>query len=520
MSTQFDAIVIGGGHNGLTTATFLAKAGKKVLVLEKRAQLGGLASTEEFHPGYRSLGVHQDSSGVRKDIVAELGLERHGLQLASTRPHVYVPKENGPGFVLGGTPQEAAQSIRALSPKDADQYLKYQDFITRLRPFIDRLVNDVPPDLVNLNLGNIWSLMNTALSLRRLGKGDMLEFLRIGPMCAADWMNEWFESQPLKAAICGPGLFGTYMGPWSPTSNLNVLFWEAGAQTFVKGGSGALTTALEKAARSLGVQIRTEAEVAEICVEQGKVTGVKLASGEQLSARAVASSCDPRTTFLKWVNPRHLPQLFAGRVQNFRMRGTTAQLRFALNQPFRLKQWGNDQIEFARTGSDLDFVEKAFDGVKYDRMPERPVLDISVPSVSNAACAPQGHASVSVLANFVPYVCREGGAKGEWTAETRAKLKDTVVRELERYSPGFGKAVVGVEVLTPPDLEARYGIAGGHIHHGEHAPDQFFTRPSPEVAQYGSPVAGLFLCGSGAHPGGGLTCAPGALASKAVLKAL
>ena len=511
-ASRYDVIVIGAGHNGLTTAALLAKRGRKVLVVERRNIIGGIAAGEEFHPGYRSAGLLHDTTGIRPGVVDDLQLDRLGLALTSEPPAVFAPQRQGRGLLLHHDPSRAAEEIRAVSPRDSDRYGEYRAFFSRIKRLTRRLFNEQPVDLTGAGASSLFHLMTSGLALRRLGKKDMLELLRIVPMCVADWLNEWFETQLLKCLLAAPAIEGTFMGPWSPGSNANLIRWEALAGRAAQGGGQALIDALEAAAGNHGVEIRTEAEVQRIRVSGDQVDGVTLADGSFIAAAVVAASCDPRQTFLQLIAGDCLNPKLEHRITNFRMKGTTALVNLALSEPLRFACRPDLAIEYARTGETLDHLERAFDPVKYGRFANAPILDIHVPTVANPRMAPEGHSVASILAHFVPYALNGG-----WNDDERDKLGDTIVNVLQQFAPGLERSIVAREVLTPADIQQRYGITDGHIHHGEHALDQLLVRPCPECGRYETPIEGLYLCGSGSHPGGGLTCAPGALAASTIL---
>jgi phytoene dehydrogenase-like protein len=330
----------------------------------------------------------------------------------------------------------------------------------------------------------------------------MLELLRVPPMCVADWLNEWFESDLLKAALALPAVAGNFAGPWSPGTAANLLFQEAAAGPGVEGNAAALVAALRGACDAHGVEIRTRARVQRVVLDARRVRGVVLDSGEELQAGVVAASCDPKTLFLKLVPPGSCSARLLHRITHYRCTGTTAQVLFGLDRPPRA---GDATFEFARTGAHVDEIERAFDAIKYKRFAAQPVLDIHVTSDAKPVA--------SVLVHFAPY-----DLEGGWTPDAKEKLADTVTQSLSAHLDGFASSVVARHVLAPPDIEREYGVHGGDIHHGEHAIDQRLMRPAPECVDYATPIAGLFLCGSGSHPGGGLTCAPAWLATRAILE--
>lgn len=514
--SRYDVIVIGAGHNGLTTAAILAKAGRKVLVLERRDIVGGMCAGEEFHPGYRNAGLLHDTRQVRPGLVEALRLAEHGLEMADASS-VLIPEENGPGVVLssdtGATVKELA---RAGGDHDAGGWRRYRAFVESARRVVEPLLNEIPPDIARigtLDSGSIPTLLKSGMAMRRLGRDGISELLRVPPMCVADWLNEYFAHDLVKGALAHAAIAGTWAGPWSPGTAANLLLLECTAGASVRGGAAALATALERAARSAGVEIRTGAGVRSILIQNGAAAGVVLDSGESIAAGRIAASCDPRTLFLDMTARNTLPLAFEHRVEVIRARGTTAKVHLALSRRLEFASRPGERVECARTSGSLDDLERAFDAVKYRRASERPLLDIFVPTVAQPDLAPADGEVVSILVHFAPYDLAEG-----WTEATSQSLGDAVVAELARVAPGVRSAIVGREVLTPADIAARYGVSGGHIHHAEHALDQMVIRPTIETMRYATPVPNLFLCGSGAHPGGGVTGAPGALAAAAILQ--
>lgn len=512
MSAGRDVVVIGAGHNGLACAALLAQAGRKVLVLERRDRVGGIAASEEFHPGYRSAGLFAEANRVRPAVIGKLGLERHGLALRAARPGVLALDGDGRGLYLDADPARAAAAIAARSARDAEAYPRFRAALAGFDSVLQAFLDEPALDLVHLETNAPLDLVRRAWRVRRLGRRGMLDFLRLPAMPIADLLSEWFETDLLKAALALPAISGTWLGPRSPGSAANFLLWEAAAGPGVQGGGPALVAALEKAARAAGVEIRTGAAVERLMVEDGRVRGVGLEGGEAIAADAVAASCDPKQLFLRLVPPGAIPYRLERRIQGFRTRGTTAQVLLALGAPPRFAAHPDGAVELARTGSRLDDLERAFDAVKYRRVSDTPILEIHVPTVASPDLAPAGGAVVSVLVHFAPH-----DLAGGWDAAARERLGDRVVALLEAHAPGLARDVAGRLVLSPADLGERYALPQGHPHHGEHALDQWLVRPSPECARHRTPVAGLYLCGSGVHPGGGLTCAPGALGAEALL---
>lgn len=509
---SYDAIVIGAGHNGLTAAALLAKGGRSTLLVERRAVLGGLAASEEFHPGYRTNGVLHDTEGVRPWVVDALDLGRYGLSRHDQAPPTLIPQQDGAGLLLWRDPDKAAEELAAVSPGEADNYRHYRRFMDRLAPLVTRLADNPPPDIFEPGAGDILSLGRSALALRLLGKRQMMEILRVAPMALADWLDERFDSQLLQAALAGPAIQNTVTAPRSPGSTANLLRAECLAGSPIKGGPATLITALERAAKACGVEIRTDARVAGLVGEAGRISGVQLAGGEGIQAKTVVASCDPKHLFVELLPPALISRGLEHSISVFRSRGTAAKVHLALSGYPNFACRPNARVSSIRVGETLEELERAFDPIKYRKFSDLPILDIQVPTVESTDLAPEGHHVFSILVHFVPFEL-EGG----WNDEARYNLYSRVLARLEEYAPGISELIVGHQVLTPQDLERRYGVTGGHLHHGEHALDQLLVRPTPECARYATPFEGLFLCGSGAHPGGGLTCAPGGLAARRIL---
>ena len=512
--TTHDVIIIGGGHNGLTAATLLATEGKKVLLLERRDFVGGVAAQEEFHKGYRTAGLLHDTSTVRAGIIEQLKLRTHGLVVSEHRSPVTLLSDDGRAVTISDDPVTSAQNIASISQKDADAYRDYRKFIDSVRPLIRNLVSSQPPDIRKLGFSDLKKLLGAGVGLRRLGKDLMHELLKVLPMSVADFLNERFETDFIKAGICFPGVFSSYNGPWSSYTTLNLLIWEATANVHMEGGPAALIHALRKGAEEAGVEMRTGAGVDRILLdESGRAVGVKATGGESFRSRIVASAIPPKATFLNLLSSEQIGPALEAEIIRFRDRGTVASLRLALNRPIRWKCEPEQPIRFARTGNSFDQMEQAFDAVKYRRFSDRPVLDIHVPTVATPGLAPEGHEVVTILSHFAPYA-----PDGGWTDPLRNKLRDTIVAALSDQTVDLESSIVASELLTPADLEERYGLTGGQLFHGEHAIDQLIGRPVPACATYSTPTPGLYLCGSGSYPGGGITGAPGMLAAEVIAR--
>ncbi len=490
-------IVIGAGINGLTAATLLARGGRQVLVLEARDRVGGLGAREDFGEGYAVPGILDDTSLVSEELTGRLGLE---LRWREQPVAVLVPREEGVLRLCG-------EEVAGVEEAEVARYAAFRGFLRRVRGPIRKLMQSAPLD----PLGSYWPLMLTGMAVRRLGARDMTELLRLGPMCVADWMRDALGDETLRAAVAAPALRGAFTGPWSAGTAANLLLRECCAGRELLGGGAALSAALADAARAAGAELRTSAKVAAITLEGGAVSGVRLENGGTEAAARVLATCDPKSTFLRLVGEQHLPSRFAGEIRAIRARGTSAKLHLGLEGVLQLAD--GTSVEALRTAAGLNDLERAYDALKFGRLPERPALELRVPSVADPALAPDGHASVSVLIHGVPYAL-EGG----WEA-ARESFAEAVIAQLAEACPGLPGQIRARELLTPVDLERRYGLAGGHIHHGEHALDQLlFMRPTASCARYATPLPGLWLGGSGCHPGGGLRGRAGALAAETMLR--
>ncbi len=521
-----DVIIIGGGHNALVTAFYLAKGGRKPLVLERRPVVGGCAVTEEFTPGYKAPTLAHTLGPLRPSIVRDMQLERRGIQFLRPDPRLLALTADGRVLALGNDAARSAESIRAFSAKDASRYPEFSATLARLGAFLDELLTMTPPSIDAPSTGELWELVKTGRRFRKLGKKDAFALLRWGPMAAADFVHEWFDTDVLQAAIAARGIFGTSMGVWSAGSTAVLLLAAAsdpapgGSSVTAVGGPGAVTRAMAEAAREAGAEIRTGAEVVRIVTRDGRATGVALADGTELAARTVVSNADPRHTFLRLVDPMDLDPAFLTRVRNYRARGTVAKINVALRGLPTFRGMSGDPSVMLRgrvhVGPTLDYLEQAHDASKYGQVSAAPYLDVSFPSLTDPSSAPAGRHVMSVYMQYAPFALRNGRS---WATE-REVLADVVFLTLEQCAPGISGLVEHRQIITPADLQSTYGLTGGHIFHGELALDQLFTmRPTLGWAQYRSPIANLFLCGSGTHPGNGLTGGSGQNAAREILKA-
>lgn len=525
MPEQHDVIIIGGGHNGLVTAFYLAKAGLKPLVLERRSIIGGAAITEEFHPGFRCSALAHSAGPILPEIMRDMQLTRHGLGFIHSEVDVTALSPDGRALVLWNDVARAAQEISKFSPHDADRYREFQKSLEKIGKVISELLRTPPPNIDDPNRGDLWAMLQTGRSMRKLGKKDMYRLLRWGPMPVADLVAEFFETELLRAAIAARGIFGTALGPWSAGSSLVLLIRAAGdprpagSANFIRGGAGAITQAMAAAAKEAGAEIRTSADVKEIIIKDGTALGVVLASGEEIRAKAVISNADPRRTLLKLVDPTHLAPDFVLKLQHYRMPGAVAKMNLALSGlPTFTAIREHDEALRGRLhiGPEIDYLERAFDESKYGSFSSRPCLEVTIPSLTEPALAPTGKHVMSVYMQYAPIELK--GMK--WEAE-RDALGNTIVNTLAEYAPDLPGLVEDAQIITPHDLEDHYGLTGGHIFHGELALDQFFTmRPLLDWARYQTPIKNLYLCGSGTHPGIGLTGGSGWNAVREILKML
>jgi phytoene dehydrogenase-like protein len=525
MAETRDVIIIGGGHNGLVTAFYLAKAGFKPLVLERRAQAGGAAITEEFSPGFRCSTLTHSAGPLLPEIVSDMQLARHGLKLVTPEVAVTTLSPDGRALVLYNEVTRTAQEIGKFSAKDAERYPVFQQSLEKIGRVISDALKLTPPNIDDPSRGDLWAMLQTGRALRKLGKKDMYRLLRWGPMAVADLVAEFFEIELLRATIAARGIFGTAMGPWSAGSSLVLLIraagdsHPAGSSSFAIGGAGAITQAMTVAAKEAGAEIRTSAEVREVRVKDGAATGVVLGNGEEISAKAVISNADPRRTLLTLVDPTHLTPDFVMKLKNYRMPGTVAKVNLALSALPKFTALNGDDAALRgriHIGPEIDYLERAFDESKYGSFSPHPYLEVTIPSLTDPSFAPSGKHVMSVYMQYAPFKLKNG----DWDSQ-RSPLGETVVKTLAEYAPNLPALVEDGQIITPKDLEATYGLTGGHIFHGELALDQFFTmRPLLDWARYNTPIQGLYLCGSGTHPGAGLTGGSGANAARQILKEL
>jgi phytoene dehydrogenase-like protein len=521
-----DVVVVGGGPNGLTAAALLARGGLKPLVLERRETLGGAAVTEEFHPGFRASTVAHTAGPLRGDLAGVLELHRHGLEWIAPEPRVFAPLPDGRGLALWGDPARTAAEVARFSAADAARYAGFHASLSRISAVLARLLELTPPDIDRPSLRDLLPLAGFGWALRRLGRADGQDLLRWGPMPVADFAEEWFETPLLRAVVAARGIRGMMAGPRSAGTTANLLLQAAagggngaGSTVLVKGGLGALTAALAEAARASGAQIRTGAAVDRLLVRDGGVAGVVLAGGEEIEARAVASAVDPSRTLLHLLDPVVLDPEDVQRMRHYKTAGMASKVNLALSglPRFAAAPDGDASLRGRiHVGPDVDALERAFDEAKYGGISRRPHLDVTIPTLADPTLAPAGGHVMSVYVQYTPYRLRGGGWAGR-----AGEVAEAVLATLEEYAPGLRGLVLAQQVVTPRDLEETYGTTGGHPAHGEPSLDQLFvSRPILGFGRYRTPVRGLYLCGAGTHPGGGVTGAPGANGARAILRDL
>jgi phytoene dehydrogenase-like protein len=520
-----DVVVIGAGLNGLTAAAYLARAGRTVVVLERRAAIGGSAVTEEFAPGFRVDTAVHDAGWISPRIVRELDLGAHGLQLVSSGRPVLAPAGDGNVLRLHPTPARTAESLRPFSQSDADKWPAFAQRVAKLAGFLESVYDSPPPTVGASSVAELFSLLGTGWRLRRLGKVAMVDLLRTAPMSVSELLDDAFETDVLKGAVAAEAVRHLCQGPVAGGTAFTLLHHQVGRQagafcstTTPLGGVGELARAIADSARAAGAEIRTGADVAAIVMRGGRASGVALASGEEIAARCVVSSADPRRTLLTLCDPSQLSPEFVRAVRNIRFRGVWAKVNLALDTlPAFTGTSGTEMMEVGSVtvSPSIAYLERAYDDAKYGRLSAQPYLDIRIPSLINPGFAPNGKHVMSVHVQYAPYRLRDGS----WDDAARHALGERVLATLEQHAPGVTSTILHRQVLTPLDLETEFALPEGHAYHGEMTLDQIlFMRPVPECSAYRTPVHDLYLCGPGTHPGGGIAGGSGAVAARQIAK--
>ena len=525
MAEARDVVIVGAGHNGLITAFYLARAGFKPLLLERRPIVGGCAITKEFHPGFRCSTLAHSAGPIRSDIVADMNLEKYGLKTYVPDVRVLSLSATGEPLALYSDIAKSQAEIGKFSPKDAANYADFQKSLARIGEVLNILLAMTPPDLDDPASGNVWDLLKAGRKLRGLGEKDLYRLLRWGPMAVADLVAEWFDTELLRGTIAVQGIFGTFLGPWSAGSAATYLLRTAaegnaaGPASYVVGGAGAITAAMAAAVTDAGGEIRTSCEVTSIEVKDGAAVGVVFADGSEIKARTVVANADPKRTLLGLVEPQHLEPGFLQKLQHYRMNGTVAKLNLALSGLPTFRGVSRDAGLLSgriQISPEIDYLELAFDASKYGEFSEHPYIEATIPTLCDSSLAPAGKHVMSIYMQYAPYKLRNA----DWDSQ-RDALGHTVIKTLAEYATDLPDLIEAREVITPKDLEEIYGLTGGHIFHGELALDQLFTmRPLLNWAQYRTPIRRLYLCGSGTHPGTGLNGMSGANAAREIINDL
>ncbi len=520
---SYDAIVIGAGHNGLVNGAYLAKNGLKTLILERRHLVGGAAITEELRPGFWFTTFSYALSLLRPDIIHDLELAKHGF-MPLLMPSTFAPKEDGDYLLLGQDHGENLREIARHSPHDADAYEAFNHDVLRVCRAIKPLLDMVPPDIFSDDPEELVALASVGARFRGMDKKVLHDAVRLLTGSAADFLDDYFESEILKGYLASSSIIGTKVGPYSQGSGLVLLYHilgehdgEFGAWAFHKQGNGGFTKVLARAAQAFGAEIALESPVERVITANGRATGVALADGTVFTAPVVVSALDPRRTFLELVDPRELPTDLVDAIERFRFQGTSAKVNFALDGAPRFPALGDrtDQFRgFTNIGPSMEYLERAYDDAKYGWYSKRPYIDTAIQSTIDPDMAPPGKHVMSCFVQYAPYHLRES----DWDTE-KERFGDTVQATLESFFPGFGDLVLQREIRTPLDIERTVGLSEGNIFAGEFlAPQMFLFRPAPGWSQYRTPIDGYYQCGSGTHPGGCVMGAPGKLAAGQILK--
>ncbi|MFQ5817432.1 MAG: phytoene desaturase family protein [Terriglobia bacterium] len=523
MSSSYDAIIIGGGHNGLVNAAYLGRAGKKILLLERRHVLGGSAVTEEIFPGFKFSVCSYVVSLLRPEIIRELNLPRHGLEILPL-DSTFTPMPNGDYLWRVNDPAKTRREIARHSQLDAEAYEEFGQAMLQICKFVKPILSMSPPDLTQLNFQTLRKLFRLGRQFQSLSAQNKYNQIQLMTRSAVDFLDHWFETDVLKATMAASGIIGTFLGVRSPGTAYVLLHHYMGeidgvfrAWGLPRGGTGAISNAIAGAAREAGVEIRTQSSVARILVKDHKAAGVVLQNGDEILGHIISSSVDPHLTFLKLLAPGHLSDEFLEEVRCYKLRGSSGKVNLALDTlpNFTCLPGPGAHLRGAISISpSVDYLERAYDEAKYGHFSSRPFIDIVIPSLTDSTVAPPGKHVLSCFVQYAPYQLKQG----TWD-EKREAFGDTVINTLAEYAPNLRDIIVGRQILTPLDLEREFGLTEGNIFQGELSREQlFFLRPVPGWSQYRTPIKNLYLCGSATHPGGGIMGAPGRLAAMEMLK--
>jgi phytoene dehydrogenase-like protein len=523
MGLHYDVIVIGGGHNGLVNAAYLAQAGKKVVVLERRHVLGGAAVTEEIFPGFFFSECSYVVSLLRPEIIRELDLPRHGLEILPL-DGTFSPMPSGDYLWRVNDHAKSIRDIRRHSRLDAEAYDEFSKMMTPMCRFVKPMLSMVPPDPTTLNPKDLKQLHFLLQRFRELSSDERYTLVQLMTMSSADFLDQWFETDVLKATMSASGIIGTFLGIRSPGTAYVLLHHYMGeidgvfrSWGFSRGGTGAISNAIADAAREAGVEIRTKAPVGKILVKNGRACGVALQSGEELFANIVSSSVDPHLTFEKFLEPNELPADFLEGVRRYKFRGSSGKVNLALDALPNFKCFPGSGAHLRGAISispSMEYMERAYDDAKYGHYSRRPYIDMVIPSLTDPSVAPPGKHVLSCFVQYAPYKL----AEGTWDDQKEA-FGDNVINTIAEYAPNIKDIIIGRQVLTPLDLEREFGLTQGNIFQGELSLEQlFFLRPVAGWAYYRTPIRNLYMCGSATHPGGGIMGANGRIASQVILK--
>jgi phytoene dehydrogenase-like protein len=525
---MYDAIVVGAGHNGLVTAGYLARAGWKVLVLERRSLVGGACVTEDVFPGYRVSTAAYLISLMQERVVRDLELRRFGYDVLPKDPAYFAPRLDGRYLFMYADQRRTCEAVEEFSRRDAERYPAYERFVERMARFVEPMLLQAPPNLPPRTPADVQALTRLGWNVFRRPPREIGELVRMFSGSARELLDGWFESDELKLALATDGVIGTNGGPSTPGTAYVLLHHVMGGVGgvrglwgFVRGGMGALSEALKRSAQAHGTEVLTDAEVARIDVRNGRAVGVSLRDGRAFATRTVVSNADPKRTFFGLIDKRELPNEFLEQLEAYRCEGSSFKLNLALGElpsytALPGTQAGPQHRGTTHLCTSLDSLERAWDEAKLGVPSSEPLLEITIPTVYDPSLAPPGKHVVSIFAQYTPFRLRDG----QWDAATRARFVERVIGTIERYAPNIRGAIEHVHALSPLDLELEFGLTGGSIFHGDLRLDQLFAlRPVAGWARYATPIAGLYLCGSGTHPGGGVTGAPGHNAAHAILRA-
>ncbi len=522
---RYDAIVIGGGHNGLTCAAYLAKAGRKTLVLERRHVLGGAAVTEEVFPGFKFSVCSYVVSLLRPEIIRDLDLPAHGLELLPL-DGTLTPMLNGDYLWRMNDHNRSRREIARHSRKDADAYDDYGMAMVEMGRFAKPILSMTPPDPMSLDPRGLLDLLSVGKRFRGMRYHDKVNQVQLLTMSAVDFLDQWFETDALKATMSASGIIGTFLGVRSPGTAYVLLHHYMGeidgafrSWGLSRGGTGAVSNAIAGAARRFGAEIRTEAPVARILTRAGRATGVALANGDEIQADVVVSSVDPRLTFERFMDTKELPDEFMEGVRRYKYRGSSGKVNLALDAlpDFTCLPGPGEHLRGAISISpSVDYMERAYDEAKHGAFSSRPYIDMVIPTLSDSSLAPPGKHVMSCFVQYAPYHLKAGDV---WDDARREAFGDAVIDAIAVHAPNIRNIIRHRQVLTPLDIEREFGLSEGNIFQGELSLEQlFFLRPVPGWAQYATPIQKLYMCGSATHPGGGIMAAPGKNAAEKILK--